>query len=414
VGYRDALGSRELRALLAAQLISVAGTSIAAVALTVLIYRRTASPLLASLAFALSFTPYLLGGALLSGLVDRIRPRQLAAGCNSGSALLMAGIAWPGLPLPFLFGLLLGNGILSSLSSGGSVALVRSAVPADAYVPARSLMRVAAQLAQVGGNAGGGALLVALSPSGALLVNAGSFLFAAGAVRLGLADHPNLGRASEARLLVDSLHGAGRILARPELRRLLLFGWLAPMFIVAPEALAAPYVSSHGGSALLVGWWLVALPIGMIAGDLAGVRLLTPVRRGRVMAPVAAAGFLPYLAFVADPPIAVGMALLVLAGLSGLYALGLDARLRDATPPALFARTMALSSSGLMASQGIGFTLAGAIAQGVGPARAIVIAGGAGLFATMVLLRDDLRGRWPAPGLTGRSNHPDADRRRGR
>ena len=62
LSYRDALASRELRALLAGQLVSVGGLSIASVALTILVYRRTASPLLASLTFATSFLPYLLGG----------------------------------------------------------------------------------------------------------------------------------------------------------------------------------------------------------------------------------------------------------------------------------------------------------------------------------------------------------------
>jgi MFS family permease len=395
MGYGDALASRELRALLVAQLVSVAGTSIAAVALTVLVFRRTASPLLASLTFALSFAPYVVGGALLSGLVDRIRPRGLSAGCDFGSALLMVAIAVPGLPLPALFGLLLASGILSSLAGGARAALVRAAVPAGAYVPARSMLRIAAQLAQIAGNAGGGALLVAFGPSGALLVNAGSFLFSAGVVRLRLADHPNLGQAAQARLLVDSLRGARRIMARRDLRRLLLFGWLGPMFFVAPEAVAAPYVSAHHDSAAVVGWWLVALPIGLIAGDYAGVRLLSPAWQRRVMAPVAAAGFLPYFVFAANPGIPVGMALLVAAGVTGLYVLGYDARVRDAAPPELFARTMALSQSGLMALQGIGFTLAGAVAQGVGPARAIVIAGAGGLLCTVVLLRDDLRGRAP-------------------
>jgi predicted MFS family arabinose efflux permease len=185
-------------------------------------------------------------------------------------------------------------------------------------------------------------------------------------------------------------------MARPDLRRLLLFGWLGPMFFVAPEAVAAPYVSAHHGSAALVGWWLVALPIGLIAGDYAGVRLLSPWRQRRVMAPVAAAGFLPYLLFVGDPGIPLGMALLVVAGTTGVYVLGYDARVRDAAPPELFARTMALSQSGLMALQGIGFTLAGALAEGVGAERAIVIAGAGGLLSTVVLLRDDLRGRVPA------------------
>ena len=53
------------------------GTSVAAVALTILVYRRTGSPLLASLAFALGFLPFLLGGGLLSSVVDRVRPRRL-------------------------------------------------------------------------------------------------------------------------------------------------------------------------------------------------------------------------------------------------------------------------------------------------------------------------------------------------
>jgi predicted MFS family arabinose efflux permease len=288
---------------------------------------------------------------------------------------------------------LLGTGILSSLSGGARIALVRAAVAPRAYVPARSLLRIAAQLAQIGGNAVGGALLVALSPSAALLVNAATFVFSAGAVRVRLADHPNLGERREARLLVDSLRGAGQILAHGELRRLLLFGWLGPMFAVSPEALAAPYVTAHHGSAALVGWWLVALPIGLITGDFVGVRLLDPERQRRVMAPAAAAGFLPYLAFVFGPAIPLGMALLVVSGMSGVYVLGFDARLRDAAPAALFARTMTLSSSGLMASQGIGFALAGAVGQAVGAATAVTIAGGAGLAATVWLLRGEpLRG----------------------
>ena len=88
VGYRTALASRELRALVAGQLVSVAGTSIAAVALTILVYERTASPLLSSLTFALGFVPYLLGGGLLSGIVDRVPPRRLVVGCDGACTVL--------------------------------------------------------------------------------------------------------------------------------------------------------------------------------------------------------------------------------------------------------------------------------------------------------------------------------------
>jgi MFS family permease len=391
VGYGAALASREFRALFAAQFVSVTGTSVAAVALTILVYRRTESPLLASLTFALGFIPYVLGGGLLSSVVDRMRPRQLLVSSNLAAAVLAAAMAWPSLPIPLLYLLLLAVGTIASLSGGATAALVRASVSDEAYVPGRSLMRIVAQLAQIGGNAGGGALLLVLKPGGALLVNAASFAFAAGAVRLAVADHVSPGERTNATLLRDSLRGARAVLGHAELRRLLLVGWLAPMFSVAPEALAAPYVAHHHGSSSLVGWWLVALPVGVIAGDVAGVRLLTQERQQRLVGPAVVLGFLPYLAFALEPRVPIALVLLVASGACGFYALGLDARVRDAAPPSLFARAMTLNAAGLMTLQGLGFTLAGAVAQLVGAGAAVAVAGVCGLAVVAVLLRDDLR-----------------------
>jgi MFS family permease len=397
VGYSAALSSRQFRALLAGQLVSVGGTSVAAVALTVLVYRRTESPLLASLTFALGFLPYVLGGGLLSSVVDRVRPRRLVTCSDSAAAVLAATMAWPAMSVPALLAILFAIGTLTSVSGGARAALVRSSVSEDAYVPARSLMRIVVQFAQIGGNAGGGALLLILSPSGALLANAASFAFSAGVVRLVLADHPTPGARTPATLLRDSLHGARSVFRHAELRRLLLVSWLAPMFAVAPEALAAPYVADHHGSSTLVGWWLIALPVGLIAGDIFGVRFLSSQQQRRLVAPAVTASFLPYLAFAFGPPIALGLALLVASGACGFYALGLDARVRDAAPLELFARTMTINSAGLMTLQGAGFALAGAIAQAFGPAAAIALAGVCGITATVVLLRPDAQRTAPKP-----------------
>jgi Transmembrane secretion effector len=339
------------------------------------------------LTFALGFLPYVIGGGLLSSLVDRVRPRRLVVGCDVGSGLLAATMAVPGMPVAALLTLVLAVGTLSSVGSGARATLVRNAVADDAYVPARSLMRIAAQTAQIGGNAFGGVLVVLVAPRGALLLDAASFGLAAAAVRLAVADHPNLGGPGGGGLLGDSLAGARAIFALPELRRLLLLGWLGPMFSVAPEAVAAPYVAAHGGSVALVGWWLVALPAGVILGDVAGVRLLDARQQRRLMAPAAVAGFVPYLAFSLDLPVAVALPLLVCSGACSVYALGLDARVRDVTPPHLFARTMTLNTAGLITLQGIGFALAGAVAQAVGAAEAIAIAGVCGLVVTVVLTR---------------------------
>jgi predicted MFS family arabinose efflux permease len=383
-GYGAALASREFRALFAAQAVSILGTSVAAVALTILVYRRTTSPLLSALTFALGFLPYVLGVGL-SGLVDRVRPRRLVVVANGCSAVIAAVMAWPRAPVALLLALLLCLGVVASAASGAIGALARSTVSDDAYVPGRSLLKISAQTAQIGGNAIGGALVVALGTSGAILLNAASFVLAAGLVRVGVGDYASAGEARATNLLVDSLRGVGEILRYGELRRLLLLGWLVPMFSVAPEALAAPYIAHRHGSTSLVGVWLAMLPVGVVAGDLAAVRLLTAARQRRIVVPAAAAGFLPYLVFAARPMIALALALLLVSGLSGMYTLGLDARVRDAAPAAWFGRTMALNSAGLMTLQGLGFALAGAIAEAVGPGPAIAVAGVAGFAATLAL-----------------------------
>jgi hypothetical protein len=247
-------------------------------------------------------------------------------------------------------------------------------------------MKIAGQIAQIGGNAVGGALVVAVGTSGAILINAASFALSFALVRLVVADRGNVAEVGERGGLVrDSLRGARELLANREIARLLLLSWLVPMFNVAPESLAAPYVSAHHGSPALVGWWLTALPIGIIAGDVAGVRFLRPALQQRLVVPAAAAGFVPYLVFVFHPSIPAALALLVCSGLAGMYSLGLDGRLRDVTPPHLFARMMALLSAGLMTLQGLGFALAGALAEGVGPPAAIAIAGGCGLVTVALL-----------------------------
>jgi MFS family permease len=381
--YRDALVHSQFRALFVSQLATVAGTSVAAVALTVLVYERTSSPLLSSLTFALGFVPYLLGGGVLSAVVDRVPPRRLVTRCSLGAALVAAAMAWPGAPIWLLLVLLVCVGTLTSLAGGAQAALVRTVVPDDAYAPARSLLRIVAQLAQIGGNAVGGALLVVLTPSGAILVNAVSFAVAALVIRLGVDDAELTGRPARSSLLGDSLAGARTVFAHAELRRLLLLTWLVPTFSVAPEALAAPYVAGRGGPAWLVGVWLTALPVGMVVGDLAGVWSLTAERQRLVVAPAAALSFLPYLAFFTTPPIVVALPLLALSGAGALYSLGLDLRVRDAAPDHLFARVMTLNSAGLMTCQGLGFVVAGATAQAFGASAAIVIAGGCGIAAAV-------------------------------
>jgi MFS family permease len=400
--YRAALAVPEFRVIFAAATVNITGSVVCAVALTVLVFERTRSPLLSALTFALGFVPYVFGGTLLSGIVDRVPPRRLLVCCFLGSAGLTAVMAIPRLPVPALLLLLVGTSTLTSVSSGAQGALVRSAVPEATYVPARSLLRIASQLAQVVGNAFGGLLLVVLTPSGAIAVDSVALVASALLLRFGLRSRPVAGVQDGTGLVRDSLRGLRLVFAQAGVRRLVLMGWLVPLFAVAPEALAAPYVVDKGGSPALVGWWLVALPTGMIVGDLLGVLRLSPQRQRRLVGLLAGASFVPYLAFAAKPAFGVAWILLAAAGVCGMYSLGLDGLVRQAVPEHLFARTMAVSSAGLMTLQGLGFALAGAAGQVAGPATAIFAAGICGIVS-VVLLRPrakDLQGRAPSQAVT--------------
>jgi predicted MFS family arabinose efflux permease len=388
VRYRDALAFVEFRALLSAAAISTCGSVVAAVALTVLVYERTGSPFLSSLTFALGFLPYVVSGLLLSSLVDRLPARRLLVGADLTCAALVAPMAWSRMPIPALLGLLLLVSTVGSLANATRAGVVRAAVSDTAYVPARSLLRIASQTAQIGGNGVGGLLLVALSPQALLVANALSFVLSGSLTRAFVARRPAIGTTGP--LLRDSLRGARDVLANRHVRRLLLCGWLVPAFSVFPESIAAPYVLGHDGSRGLVGWWLAALPVGVVAGDLLGVWLLTARQQRRLIVPLAALGFVPYLVFVVSPSVTVALPLLALAGLGAAYSLGLDALLRDAIPEDRFARTMAINQAGLMTAQGLGFAVAGAVAQAISPAATIALAGAAGL-AVVGLVASDLQ-----------------------
>jgi hypothetical protein len=52
---------------------------------------------------------------------------------------------------------------------------------------------------------------------------------------------------------------------------------------------------------------------------------------------------------------------------------------------------MTLNTAGLMTLQGLGFVLAGALAQAAGPANAIALAGCCGIAATVLLIGHELR-----------------------
>jgi MFS family permease len=395
-GYRDALAVGEFRALFAAYTVSMLGDIVAAVALTVLVFERTASPFLAGLTFTLAFVPYLFGGALLSGLVDRIPPRRLMISCDLVSAGVVGLMAVSSVPVPVLLALIFVLGLVAPVAAGIRNALLVTVLPDAAFVAGRSLFRIVAQSAQAVGNGAGGLLIAVASPRGALLLDCVSFGGSALVVRFATRPRPPLQGApvAGATLLRDSLAGMSAVLAHRHVRRILLLGWLVPVCAVAPESLAAPAVADLGLAGSAVGWWLAAIPAGTIAGELLGIWLVPAAWRRRLVGVLAALTFVPLLVFAVQPSFPLALALLVASGLCSVWVLGLDALILEVTPEPLLGRVFTVNTAGLVGLQGFGFAAAGALAEVTAPHIAIVIAAVTGLAVVALL----------APGLGERAD----------
>jgi MFS family permease len=326
--YRPLFANLEFSTLFAAQVISLLGDVVAAVALTVLVYAETGSTALAALTFSLVFLPYLFAGVLLSALVDRLPTRAVLVICNLLSALIVAVMAAAALPV---------------------------------------------------------AALLVLTPRGALTVDAVSFAVAALLLRLGVRKRPRRVANSGLPVLRDSLAGLRSILGQPALRRLLLFGWLLPACTAAPEALVAPYMHEIGRGAGAVGLFLAAVPAGTALADLSVARYFSLHRQMRVLLVGATFTSLPLLLFALRPGLTLAMALLFLAGLGCAYLPGYDQRLLSLSAAALRGRALAAHSAGIMFAQGVGFAFWGLVAELLAPRFVIAIAAAAGLLIVALL-----------------------------
>ena len=200
-------------------------------------------------------------------------------------------------------------------------------------------------------------------------------------------------------VLRDSWSGISDVMRVRSVRRGMLLGWLVPFFVVAPEALGAPYISQSGLPASAVGAWYVAMPLGNLVGALAGVWFLDARRRRRLIRGLAVteAAVLVPVAMVAH--VGVAWLLLLASGLASVFGLGLDQYLLDATPAPLLSRMFTLQATGLMTLQGLGFAVWGALGE-LAPAAAVIgVAGAAGaLVAVLVRLPSlPVRDAEPAP-----------------
>jgi Na+/melibiose symporter-like transporter len=419
--YRSVLAVGEFRVLFAGLLMYVLGFEFEILGLSVLVYARTGSGLLAAVAFSAGFAPQAVAGAFFTSLADRLPPRVMISGGLLARAVpgLVIGLA-PAMPIPLMLTVVAAAALVTPVFLAANSGLLPEILDGDGYTLGRSLFGMVSSGTQIVGLALGGALLPVL-PARWLLVFAGVLLVASAVVtRLGLRHRPARAGAGGARGTVRATMAGNReLLAIPGLRRLLLMQWLPAWFVTGAEALAVPYTESIGHPAGAASLLLAGVPCGMLLGNFVVGRLCAPAVRERLVLPLTMLVGAPLLAFAWRPPLVVAALALAVSGTGLAYSLGLQRAFAEAVPRHLRGQGFGLASTGLMGGQGLLPSAFGGVATVLGAGGAMAIAG-ASVVAGALLTRWRLPGRSPAlPPFAARGhrldhlNRPIAERVRG-
>lgn len=390
----------EFRAVAVAGLLSATGDQLARVALSVLVYHRTDSPLLTALTYALTFLPAVVGGPVLSGLADRLPRRRLMVTVNLAQAVLIAAMATPRAPLGVLLGLLVAVNVLAAPFSAARAALIPDITGAR-YPAALVVDRNLQQTAQVAGFAGSGLLLAVFSPSTALLVDAGSFLVSAGLLRRWVHRRPPAATAEQdaprhsrtgagwsdrpRRAVEDARLGMHAIWAERSVRRAVLLTWLVSGFAIVPEGVAVPYARHLHGGTVLVALLLAANPLGNVLSGLWAGRW-SQDRPERLLPRLAHLAVAPLAVCALDPPAPAVLALLVASGVGMTVSILARTVFVAHVPPPVRGRAFGVAGTGIFVAQGLGVILAGVAASTFSPSTVTGAAGILGSTAVAALL----------------------------
>jgi len=192
--FAEVFGVSEFRVFWLAQALSVAGDRLALVALTVLVFDHTHSPLLTATAYAAGFLPWVVGGVLFGSAADRWPRRRVMVGCDLARAGLVAVMVVPGIPLPALVALLAAVTSLASPFEAARSSLLPDILDGDRYPVGLAVVQTTFRSAMVLGYAAGGIAVAVIGSRSALALDAATFAASAALVRWGIRARPAAAR----------------------------------------------------------------------------------------------------------------------------------------------------------------------------------------------------------------------------
>jgi MFS family permease len=386
--FRDVFAVPEFRALWLAQLLSVTGDQLARVALTILVYDRTRSALLAAITFVVSIVPTFIGGVTLAWLADRYPRRRVMIVCDLVRAVLVLVMALPGMPIAARVALLFVVTLAGAPFTSARAALYPDVLTGDRYLMGTAVTLTTLQFAQVLGFAAGGAIVGLFGIRTSLVVDAATFVASALIVRAWVRARPapaTLSRqTAEPSRSAGIMAGIRLVFANRTLRTTMLFGWLAA-FYNAPEGVVTPLARTLDGGAIAVGVILAAQALGETTGAIVFSRFVAPATRLRSMGPLSVAASAVLVLFIGRPDLWVSLMILFASGLFAAYQLAANAAFVNAAPQEQRSQAFGLAQGGMSLGQGVVMVLAGAAADHHSPALIIAVCGAVGAVAALVI-----------------------------
>jgi MFS family permease len=377
---------REFRAVWSAELLSVAGDRLALVALTLLVYDRTGSPLLAAVTFAAGYLPWVIGGLFLAGLADRRPRRSVMVTCDVVRAVLVACMAIPHVPIWALVALLFAVTMFAPPFESARAAVTTEILQGERYALGTAMLQTTLLAGEVAGAVGGGVAVAVIGARPALLVDAATFVVSGLLLRLGVRARPaaasqeTAGGSSLARMR----GGFRLVFGDRALRILLLLGWLAAFYTI-PQAVAAPYADRLGRGPIATGL--------VVASTVASTMIATPLftrfvgarLRLVLMGPLAVLTCATLVLTALRPGLVISLVIFSVSAAFGVYQIAANTAFVIRVPNERRAQAFGLANMGVIVGQGAAFIAAGAAAEVVSPAVVIAVGGGIGAVIAVVL-----------------------------
>jgi MFS family permease len=397
--------------LASAYIVNELGDWLGSVALAVLVFDQTGSPLAtAALFLGTQFLPALFVPALVTRL-EIIHPRRSLPALYAGEAV--AFIALAALADGFALAAVVAIAAIDGAMAGSARALTRATAgavlsPAGLLREGNAILNIGFTVGAAAGPALGGLLVAGAGVQEALLADAASFLIVALVLVLaGRFPRPQPEAAGWAERLRNGVRYTRErpvvgLLLSAETAAFVFLAAVIPIEVVfAKETLDA---GDAGYGALLASWGA-----GMVLGSMVfavvrrrSLRLLLFVSTSAIGVSYAATGLAPTLLLACLAFVVGGLG-------NGVHWVALISALQEFSRPVMHARVIALLESGTSAMLGVGFLLGGALTS-LSSTRVTFVAAGIGVLCVIaIVVALARRVAWePDPGV-----HAPAEPRRG-